>query len=440
MKMKTPLIPLIYKFTLDLNSEDKKTADYIIKFVGDRPKGGTDTGHLVSLEENNRQSLIIVKAGITLSLLRQVAEHYLNNDNLKIEKKLSKFIPNDYFRLLNQPTKPEIGKEIYDSFCSLVKDNQVFTSVLEGIKKGESINVYDIYNITLEMVKYNALLPEYIGLPALFDVINCVFSQNIVNLYHATYLNIENIPTAMVLMETDKSIVYIGSKMLHGDIIGFDHLIKQIFVSTNKTIAEATEAFSILISTNGLDGIFAAVLHRQIWGESADISPDNMLIVKEQEKFKVINIDLTGFRYERIHDSELSNQVRLLGWLNTINELNEEIIFDRLFDPSVFKDRYLNGIEEKEIIHQAVITSLKSVLLPKVKKEVNTVKNFYLNLNLQELKEALTEFSTEIYESFAFKPSGESFEQVVNRNNNFLSDLLEHMPPEDVSLCGDELA
>ena len=166
----------------------------------------------------------------------------------------------------------------------------------------------------------------------------------------------------------------------------------------------------------------------------------NMLIVKEQEKFKVINIDLTGFRYERIHDSELSNQVRLLGWLNTINELNEEIIFDRLFDPSVFKDRYLNGIEEKEIIHQAVITSLKSVLLPKVKKEVNTVKNFYLNLNLQELKEALTEFSTEIYESFAFKPSGESFEQVVNRNNNFLSDLLEHMPPEDVSLCGDELA
>ena len=156
------LIRLIYKFTLDLDSEDKKTADYIIKFVGDRPKGRTDTGHLVSLEENNSQSLIIVKAGITLSLLRQVAEHYLNNDNLKIEKKLSKFIPNDYFRLLKQPTKPEVGKEIYDSFCSLVKDNQVFTSVLEGIKKGESINVYDIYNVTLEMVKYNALLYEYI--------------------------------------------------------------------------------------------------------------------------------------------------------------------------------------------------------------------------------------------------------------------------------------
>jgi hypothetical protein len=39
MKIKTPLIPLIYKFTLDLDSEDKKTADYIIKFVGDRPKG-----------------------------------------------------------------------------------------------------------------------------------------------------------------------------------------------------------------------------------------------------------------------------------------------------------------------------------------------------------------------------------------------------------------
>ena len=90
--MKTKLTPSIYKFILSLDAEDEKNSDYVVKHIGGRPKEGSDTGHLVSLAESSAESKIIVKAGITLSLVRQVTEHYLAKDDTKIEKKLGKFI------------------------------------------------------------------------------------------------------------------------------------------------------------------------------------------------------------------------------------------------------------------------------------------------------------------------------------------------------------
>lgn len=84
-------------------------------------------------------------------------------------------------------------------------------------------------------------------------------------------------------------------------------LISQINSPDN--ICAGKQALAETLSTKGLDGLFKSLLARLTLGESADLGPDNMLVVAANDgRNKVVSIDVTGFRYEREDDFQAQPQ------------------------------------------------------------------------------------------------------------------------------------
>ena len=113
-------------------------------------------------------------------------------------------------------------------------------------------------------------------------------------------------------------------------------------------------------------------------GESADNGPDNMLLTEQG----VVNIDLTGFRYEREKAFNTS-----LGWKETLTTTDESILLERLFDSSVFKSRYIDNsqnIEDnlKATIHQTIVEVLTEKVQPLVVEEIAQLRSWLAGLDL----------------------------------------------------------
>ena len=91
-------------------------------------------------------------------------------------------------------------------------------------------------------------------------------------------------------------------------------------------------------------------------GESADNGPDNMLLVDG----KVVNIDLTGCRYDRSENftDKFSGKTRQ-GWKTVFSPQNIKSFQDNLLSTEVFQDRYLKGLGA---VHEAVISVIKEEL------------------------------------------------------------------------------
>ncbi len=65
-------------------------------------------------------------------------------------------------------------------------------------------------------------------------------------------------------------------------------------------LSSGQQALSEALRQKGLDGLFISLLTRLTLGESSDLGPDNMLVVPGADgRHQVVNIDVTGFRYDR---------------------------------------------------------------------------------------------------------------------------------------------
>ncbi len=178
-------------------------------------------------------------------------------------------------------------------------------------------------------------------------------------------------------------------------------------------------ALSECLKKEGLDGLFASILIRLTMGESADLGPDNMLVVKDKDgRNQVVNIDITGFRYPREKDfwAERENKLRF-GWKDIIQ--NPDTSLDKLLNGSVFSGRYVDGINA---LQHAVTDVLKKVLGSQASNEVGNIRDWYASLDAETSKSSLKDLTQTLFDSLdgSIKPDNEQMLKAINTNCSFI--------------------
>jgi len=422
-------------------------------------KGGTDVGHIVQ-DQNGQETLI--KTGITLSLLGQALRHAADGDHKKMEKKIS-FITGNYHRLTSEKDKSRKKNDkstLLASFNNFLNSEQG-TQMLSRTELGAK-DVQEIFDF---LCQDNPKNKDIVGLPAMFDIFNGAATQKIVNDFFK--LSKSHNPSASIIQETEgKKALYFGSDMVQNaqpmeayllDVLdeagagyeGIRHVADSVEkcqkkwsmacetstpiaeeilsqVSSPKNLSQAQKA--LLDKINNEEGftkkLLQSIMIRFMVGESADLGPDNMLV----KDGTPIDIDLTGYRYDRAKDftDPRSKQTRK-GWQTVLADSDGESLTRNLLSKDVFNTRYASGLPKAipKMVSDAIAQSISPEEALKARDEV---LEYFANLDIDVVKkEDLFTRTHMLYNMPSEKrPDMKQVDSVLSRNHNtFLEKIVE---------------
>lgn len=400
----------------------KGQTDFV--YTGPKP-GGTEIGHCIIHGLTNKPYLI--KTGASLSLF---------HNSLKVPEKTRMFLGflvTNYSRITGEPFYEEQVmqlKAILEKFLitvegqhlnELVKTNQVITSR----------NLYHIVDYILTQITDPAL-KDVIGLSLLSDVTKGSLSQALSNEFQARQSSLDQLPAAIVISEQfEKGALLYGSYFI-SDAYGLDTFLLTPFVQAKREgaldwLEQGVNQLSQLLTLNPLTGLCSAILLRHIMGESADNGPDNMLIVENRGKMQVLNIDLTGFRYNR----QRAFQDRF-GWEETLILTDAQSLIDRLFHFSVFQSRFIKNsgefsLDEAESLYNCLVDLLKTSLKPQVLTEIRAVRHWLASLDATVLEDFSKAFVQQVADSMSeqLRPSARIIDALIESNKGFIDKAIE---------------
>lgn len=409
----------------------------------------------------------LIKEGVVRSLLNQIANCYLAEDMEGVERKAG-FIAATYLRSIGLDLKLDL-EEYKAKEKSLQKELSIILKDFFKSENGQKIldnkinisNVNEIHKGLVTQNPENKELKNILGIAILMDVISGVAGQQLVNDYQRTYLASDHIPNAKLFLVENNPLI--GAQFLDLERAqSFDQFLWKSFVPQGTTLEAIRQAAALikwgdenvdkeaahqLLSTINLEegknslakklkemelnGLAASIFIRSTMGESADLGPDNMLLVeKEKGRHQIINIDVTGFRYPR-KGNELEKP--RLGWNDIIQDLNtsSDELLNKLFDVKVFSDRYTNGADE---VYKAIVEVLrKNVTKKQASDEVQSVCDWYASLknkdaspNAEDYKLLLRDMAKESLACIdeSVRPDEDVMHDAIERNCSVFIDTL----------------
>lgn len=363
-------------------------------YQGEKP-GGTDVGHLIGYQDQT----YIVKTGITLSLLGQALENIVEGKKDKADKKLGTFIVGSYTRIVGIKDKALIEQlkshiiTAFDHYLSSEHGQLLQASVRDG----HVLHTDDVYQIYLYLCTQNPVLKDVIGLPAFADVVSGCHSQQVNNVFQLTQNNTVA-QHKLFIQPKDQPGIFQGSALLVSTPLDkfllkpFVEIIKSDSQSEEEWIAQCQNELKQNLKSISLNGLCSGILTRHTMGESADNGPDNMILADNG----VVNIDLTGFRYPR--KDQFGDA---LGWADTLASNTADDLLERLFHPSVFKDRFVKDStlpeDLKARIYAAIVTELKTSVATSVVEEVTALRQWLANMDPVLVNKNLAEATRHVY-------------------------------------------
>lgn len=386
-------------------------------------QGGSEIGHRVVHRDTGIEYL--VKSGSSLALFYLVIKSAEQKEKVKM---FFGFLVGNYSRITGHPVNPghvERLSEIMVDFLATTNGQTLF----QLIKSGQMITIHDIYQIVDYFLPQitEPSLREVLCLAVLADVTKGALSQAFSNAFQARQLGIDALPEPLIISEQLASGgLFLGSRFIF-EAPGLDTFLLAPFIEAKQAqhgdwLAQGAERMQAQLTKNPLKGLSAAILLRQIMGENADIGPDNMIIVNLGGENLVLNIDLTGFRYNREN-----NFKDCLGWKETLQSSDADILIDRLFHPSVFQSRFIKNNdnfspEEVNALYECLVRMLKIELKPQVVSEITAVRQWLTTLDAAVIDDYSAALVTQVAEAMSkpIRPSNESVAALVKSNQGFI--------------------
>lgn len=394
--------------------------------------GGTDVGLIITDENED----YIIKTGLTFSLLGQSFFDALKAQPAEKDKALIKkpsYLIKDLIQFVGkQYIKSEelLKLSLFKAIKGFFAKNAELSAELEraylshagkwhSTDSARALNIQLVTEIAEHVIScLGGIDKDIIAIPALFNRVIAIISQKIGNLIMLQGL--ENLPQIfipeprMYVCKNEKQL-YFSLKYVHGSK-PFNNLIVDCY--KGKSLEEGESEFRNKFANQGFDGLCLGILFRHIIGECGNNGPDNMICVLGTDgRNKILQIDLSGLRRDREKIFEDTSGKKSHGWSDTLSAAQQGDItnvIDRLLDPSVFRNRYLEDFFDQDTaikIHASVLQVIKAELLKDGGKraltEVNVVIHFFANLDTKFVKEELTDFVdlVEVLTSVNFKPT-----------------------------------
>ncbi len=425
-------------------------------YVGEKP-GGTDVGHVIKYNKDN----YIIKTGIVISLLEQALQRlvkmnkelFSSGDMLKVGKHLKKiekifqrYIPSNYERLnsLTDEQRIEVGKDfesVFSYYTEKTDEGKQLCAQLLKTPNPTQLTIHDVYKVYLYFAKHlNKLSREVLITGAFMDVINGSFSQYINNQFQR--LSNPHIATHWMLEEySPKNALLQASKVL--DLAtGFDSFLlaplKTMSISNQSNMdrlcVDYREKLNDSLKGQTIKGLCAAILLRHILGESADNGADNQLLMMRNNTWQLVNIDLTGFRLDRRHAWK-----DRLGWEETLRSNDEQVLLNRLFDESVYSDRfivkYVEGLGLNDEISKRLQKALRDVVMDVLQNhvaevvcdEIQQLRQWFAKLNMAQVKKDLNFATHDAYEHlhYPLRFDKNILQALIDRNETFITAPIE---------------
>ncbi|ABM30917.1 hypothetical protein C8E08_2446 [Paracidovorax citrulli] len=417
--------------------------------------GGSDVGMVGKIDGEEH----LVKTGISRSLLGQAVALCAKGQVAEANKRLG-YIVSAWDRLVEGGTaKGALERELTGAFHGFLQSEK--GRKLAEKAKVDELDIDDVSDVHASLVRADPQLRNPLGIPVIFDVINVAAAQDMVNALQGTYLARHHIPDSSLLTVENNALI---ASRLIPDATPLDVFLTQPFLPDGVSLAEAKRAASLIktaaagnrvkpdelaraqalvshindpanlssgqqalseaLRQKGLDGLFISLLTRLTLGESSDLGPDNMLVVPGADgRHQVVNIDVTGFRYDREEDATASprDPVRH-GWGKVIE--NPELALNVLLDRSVLNSRYAKGLDP---VHEAVVDCMREALRPHATPEAATVKRWYASLDIDgstasllSLRQGLGRLS-----GCSWMPDADLVDRVLVRNASFIDNIVQ---------------
>lgn len=469
--------------------EDKANNDNLA-YVGRKP-GGTDIGEIILLNNIN----YIVKTGVSAGLLFQAMAKGVKGD-VETEKKRLSFIVNDLVKIVSNKwddhpaIKEHFTKKGIDITATKLVDaitNELFDDlqkfketpagqvIIQKIKQPDySITQFHTDEVNAAhryLIDNNPMLRQVLGLTKFADAIKGAYGQIFNNHCQATIVGSGSLDNHRLLGVAGD--LYMASRLIENGTTPFDKfLLAPFYKNKLENPSESKEWLEtckkdLSATMNNMQGLPSAIVIRHMMGEGQDLGPDNMLLVQEQDKQSIVNIDVTGFRYKRkdlfvdkqtIKNPETKEEKTIttdkLGWEDTALADNAETLTKRLFDTTVFSGRFvkdakaivvapklddkeqqekakkeaekLDGNVKKEVM-SAIIEVLKSKTQPTVEAEIQKVRHWLLSTNFEASKKSLEKATREAYANLdaAYRPDTNYLEKIIKDNNIYLTHCTE---------------
>ncbi|MFE3785920.1 hypothetical protein ACFXPA_47975, partial [Amycolatopsis sp. NPDC059090] len=427
--------------------------------VFSRPKtalGGSEIGMIAEIDGEEH----LVKTGITRSLVGQAVALYTSGKTEVAAKRLG-FIVENSLRLGVESGlgKDELKRAVTDVFLAFMHTERGHE--LADRERTGALGIDEVTEILASLVRADPRLRNPLGIPDVFDVVNGVAGQDLVNVWHGTYLAGALIPDASLLAAPGTMLT---ASRLVSNAVPLETFLTRPFLPAGISLAEAKQAAALvkqadagniaepadlarareliariadprnlregqrvlaaMLREKGLDGFFGSLLARLALGESADLGPDNMLmVVGDDGRNKVVNVDVTGFRYEReLEVRKTPHDPPRRGWGPVVE--NPELALDVLLDSTVLSSRYARGLET---VHRPIVDALREAIPHAAAPEANAVRRWYAALDPDEANAALLSLRPRL-QSMArmdWMPDAEILDQVLRRNAAFLANIVQ---------------
>jgi len=377
------------------------------------------------------------------------AQNPLAKEESEKKFKESKTVPSKHlYNAFQKFLGTESGKLLLSKPSLTIEDTHaLYTGIIESAEQNQNI----IKNI--------------LGTAVLSDLVNNTLAQTWVNDFQEQTLGLkpEKVPVAK-LFHQGQGVPVIGSKMISAEIeskIPIENLadiLVSCYLPAGKKASDVKDAVQIangkITASNDVkqqdidslnqihteinlktgdealkeklfkfDGLFSAILLRLIMGETADLGPDNMLVIDN----KIVDIDVTGCRANREQNKPAYDKISIQqGWGETIS--NPASSVGNLLDPFTFSSRYIDGaamktLKEKNtfkaengLLHDHIISVIKETIGHKAEQEVKQVIKYMSehNPNMDTIKTLTYNIAALITKNL--RPDPENIEKMANRN------------------------
>lgn len=395
--------------------------------------GGKDFGAICANAEGHKY---LIKTGITRSLLYKICKTLAEAQEGMVDKEkkaeeVAGYIAYNYNILTKDNETARLSKEDL---------NALKLKLIGGLKKifsqeswlhlsdHQNFTIDDLDELHRQLVENDESLRNMLGLPILMDVINGAAGQHLINNFQSGYLAPGQIAGAQLMIIGNKGATpLIGSQLLK-DVQGLDHFLVQPYLPKDVSYKSFLEAAKLLRESKGKDGeklekigealtkaqmlvdsvcspenlargkdtlkknvfergglkgFFAGLLIRLTMGESADLGPDNMLLMNDA----VNHIDITGFRHQRQGDTTDPRNPegpKRLGWTAIFKRYRTS---GELLLNHALSERY---VERTAAVRDSINDVLLEVCNEKqVCDEVLSVMRWYARLDATQTQQSL---------------------------------------------------
>lgn len=448
-----------------------------LPYINEKP-GGTDIGHLVKygneeliIKTGMNMSLIGQAVSKYSKSLKNIAsieakiveilkienstdtQEQINKLNAELvaakddkfisSKKYFSFIVGNFLKIVKDNSKTSDGWKAEETRLknAIFEPFEKFVNTEFGKSLIKNINLNKKYKVTLDDItkiytffatnddgSLNNDVINIIGLSLFADTVTGNFSQKLNNDYQRACRSNAPIAEQNYLILKDKSapkLLMASTLIRDADnkiVPGLDEFLLEPFLSKKEEFSSnpglwINEAMTLLkdkIGAAPIYGLTLSTMIRFVLGENADNGPDNMLMIKKNNEWHIVNIDLTGFRYPRSENFDIKNKegvttATVFGWKHIFDIKDQTEQINAIFSKDVFKARFVDdneGLsnvskEAKQDIYNAIVALLKEKLQPNFDAEFNKSMDWAANIDAVGLIENLNKATREAYNSLS---------------------------------------